>query len=115
MDNQQFDYIAVIFIIVIMVGTTVECLRNPQKFTNEKPLKTLIIGISFLIFTNLINSDQEHKSDIVYILSFLCLKKVSLHHHGYYVRSMLAVSYIAIFVGGLQLLARRKQNSSKQT
>jgi hypothetical protein len=113
MNNQQFDYIALIFMIVAIVGATVGYLRNPQKFSIENPLKTLIIGFSFLIFTILVNNDQEHRSDFGYIYSFLCLKKVSLYHHGFYVRSMLAVSYIAIFVGGLQLLARRKSNASK--
>lgn len=110
MGNTQFDFFLLLLISVIIMLGVVSTILNPQKYSIKNPRATIRSGLLLMIFAIVFNSAKENRWSIGDILSFVCLKKVS---HGNYLRQLLALSYIPIIWGCLQLLFDRKSNSQK--
>lgn len=115
MNNTQFDYFRFIIIVVAAIILTlgvVLMIVKPQKYSMKNPRASLGKGILFIIFTIILNSAKENRWDMQYILTFICLRKVS---HDDYLRAMLSLGYIPILLGGFQLLFMRKLNPQKKS
>lgn len=115
MANAQFDYYGLILMLIVVFFIIMSIVMrglNPQKYSIKSPQATIRSAILPLLFAIVFNSAKENRWDIGYILSFICLKKVS---HGNYLRLILAISYIALILGGLQLIYNRKLNLQNKT
>jgi len=113
MFESTFDYKLIMGATVITTTGLIMISRAPLSSSSVKSSRSLILCGILLLSLIVVNFISIYKYDLHTIIVFLSLQVIESNHRSAYIRYGIALSYVAILLGGFQWLRSHKKDRDR--